>query len=322
MGYRIESSSVIAKDAFIVCPSCHSSLDFGDRCAVCQNCRMVYPVNEYGYLVLTPNSERECSAELPPNSGDYVEAQHFNGKRLLDVFLNPLIAKIGPTNSLDVGCGSGELVKLLRTSGVRCYGIDVFSNSKNWAMTGADPNSLFCADATSLPFGNDSFDFVMSLGVIEHIGTLNGHCTLKKTYIEERRRYAKELVRVTKPGGTILIAAPNKRFPIDVQHGPTDELSPKAPIRSFLFQKTGLNIHKTWGDYHLPSYGEVRSLFLDHAGAKKWEAFPLAGYFGFGRFKLGFLRPFASFAEAYIRHLPSPFLKTFLNPYLLVVITK
>jgi SAM-dependent methyltransferase len=162
----------------------------------------------------------------------------------------------------------------------------------------------------------------MSLGVIEHIGTINGHCTLKKTYIEDRERYAKELVRVTRPGGSILIAAPNKLFPIDVQHGPTDEVSPKAPIRSFLCRKTGLNFHKTWGDYHLPSYDEVRNLFLSHAGARYLEALPLRGYFGFGRFKQGFLKPLASLAEAYIERLPKPFLDTGLNPYVLARITK
>lgn len=306
----------------LVCPSCHSSLNVGDRTAICESCKGVYPVNEYGYLVLTPRSEEDVFTDLPSNTGDYIEAQHFNAERLLEAFLKPLIATLRPTNALDVGCGSGEMVKLLRTCGIACYGIDVLSNSKHWAMAGAEPNSLFCADATSLPFANNSFDFVMSLGVIEHIGTLNGHCTLKKTYIDDRQRYAKEIVRVTRPGGSILIAAPNKLFPVDVQHGPRDEVSPEAPIRSFLFKKTGLNVHKIWGDYHLPSYGEVRRLFLSHAGARDWEALPLEGYFGFGRFKRGFLKPFASLAEAYVGYLPKFCLDTWLNPYLLVRIIK
>jgi SAM-dependent methyltransferase len=305
-----------------VCPSCRSSLDVQERSAICESCNEVYGINEYGYLVLTPRSEGDVFQEMPSNTVDYIEAQHFNGTRLVEGFLKPLIASLRPTNALDVGCGAGALVKQLRAAGISCYGVDVPSNSKHWAMEGAEPSSLFCADATSLPFKDNSFDFVMSLGVIEHIGTINGHCTLKKTYIEDRKRYAKELVRVTKPGGSILIAAPNKLFPIDVQHGPTDEVSPKAPIRSFLCRKTGLNFHKTWGDYHLPSYDEVRKLFLSHAGARYLEALPLRGYFGFGRFKQGFLKPLASLAEAYIERLPKPFLETALNPYVLARITK
>jgi 23S rRNA (guanine745-N1)-methyltransferase len=320
--YRTESGPIATNYTVLACPSCHSSLGVGEHSAICESCGEVYRANEYGYLVLMRHSEEDMFAELPSNTGDYIEAQHFNGKRLLEVFLKPLIATFKPANALDVGCGSGELVKLLRTCGVQSYGIDVVSNSKHWALAGTEPSSLFCADATSMPFGNNTFDFVMSLGVIEHIGTTHGHCTLKKAYIEERQKYARELVRVTKPGGTILIAAPNKSFPVDVQHGPRDEVSPETPIRSFLFNKTGLNVHKIWGDYHLPSYAEVRRLFINHAGARDWEALPLEGYFGFGRFKGGFLRPFATFAEAYVGHLPKPLRSTWLNPYVLVRIIK
>ncbi len=323
MGYRTESSFAASAGPVLVCPSCQSSLTVGDASAICEICKVVYPKNEYGYLVLTPHSEQEeVFAELPSNTGEYIEAQHFNGQRLFDAFFKPLISTLRPTLALDVGCGSGELVKLFKTSGVPCYGIDVVSNSRHWSMAGAEPSSLFCADATDMPFESNSFDLVMSFGVMEHIGTLNGHCTLKSDYMEDRQKYASEIVRVTKPGGSILIAAPNKSFPIDLQHGPTDEVSPKAPIRSYINKKTGLNVHKIWGDYHLPSYSEVRKLFVDHAGATHWQVLPLKGYFGFGRFKAGFLRPFAYLAEAYVERLPKPLLSTWLNPYVLVQITK
>jgi SAM-dependent methyltransferase len=306
----------------LVCPSCLGGLNLSDSSSLCDACGRVYPLSEYGYLDLTPRLEPGTRSDLPSTPDDYAHEQHSNGERLFEEFLKPLLAKIRPRNALDVGCGAGEMVRQFRKNEIRCFGIDLPSNAKHWSQAGADVRSVFGADARRLPFAANSFDFVMSLGVMEHIGTLNGHCTLSKTYTEDRSRYADEIVRVTKPNGTIVIAAPNKLFPVDIQHGPTDALSRKAPVRSFVCDKTGLNIHKTWGDYHLPSYAEVRQLFLTHAGARTWEPLPLKGYFGFGRFKHGFLRPFSYLAETYVEHFPKSLLGTFLNPYVLVKITK
>jgi SAM-dependent methyltransferase len=273
-------------------------------------------------LDLTPRLEPETLADLPATPEDYVEDQHSNGERLFDSFLEPLVKAIHPADALDVGCGAGEMVQQFQKRGIRCYGIDLPSNAEHWAKAGADACSMFGADARRLPFRDNSFEFVMSLGVIEHIGTLNGHCTLSKTYAEDRLRYAEEIVRVTRPNGSIVIAAPNKLFPLDIQHGPTDAVSPRAPLRSFIFEKTGLNVHRTWGDYHLPSYSEVQRLFLSHAGARSLEALPLKGYFGFGRFRRGSLRPLSVLAEAYVNHMPRYFLSTCFNPYVLVRIIK
>jgi SAM-dependent methyltransferase len=314
--------SDISSHLTFTCPSCRETLSLAGRSALCNRCKRVFGVSEYGYWDLTSRLESGTLAELPPTPDDYVEDQHCNGERLFEGFLKPLIGAIQPAEALDVGCGAGEMVRQFQKSGIRCYGIDLPSNAKHWAIAEADSSSFFGADARRLPFADNSFDFVMSLGVIEHIGTVTGHCTLSKTYVEDRLRFAEEIVRVTKPNGSIVIAAPNKLFPVDIQHGPTDEVSSKAPLRSLISRKTGLNVHKTWGDYHLPSYSEVRRLFLDHAGARSWEALPLKGYFGFGRFRRGFLRPFSLLAEAYVDHLPQPFLRTCLNPYVLVRITK
>jgi len=51
------------------------------------------------------------------------------------------------------------------------YEIDVSFNFQALGDgRGAEPNSLFCTDATSPPFASDSSVFVMSLEFIEHIG--------------------------------------------------------------------------------------------------------------------------------------------------------
>jgi hypothetical protein len=129
-------------------------------------------------------------------------------------------------------------------------------------------------------------------------------------------------LRVTKPGGRILIACPNKTFPVDVQHGPGDDIQRAGKLRSYIFEKTGMNIHKTWGQYHLLSYPEIKRLFAGKNGSRHFSALPLENYFQFGRFKRGFLKPFGSFAQFWVNHMPEGARRTFINPYMMAEIRK
>lgn len=120
-----------------------------------------------------------------------------------------------------------------------------------------------------------------------------------------------------RPGGSILLACPNKRFPIDIQHGPNDELT-YAPRRTKIFERTGMNLHPTWGDYHLASYADVRNWF----GRHRVRPLPLAGYFGFSAFdRPGAIGRLSKVAQRYVDHLPEPLRATALNPYLLVEVS-
>lgn len=55
------------------------------------------------------------------------------------------------------------------------------------------------ADATKLPFGNDTFDIVVSFSTIDHIFSSGG-----------RKKAIKEMSRVVKKGGYVIITVPNK----------------------------------------------------------------------------------------------------------------
>jgi len=220
---------------------------------------------------------------------------------------------------LDVGCGVGALVTALLERGLDAYGVDVPAVAPQWTKAGNDAGRFFSVNAVELPFPDNSFDVVTSFGVIEHIGTINGHCTLRDDYWDHRRAYAREILRVTRPGGRVFIACPNKSVPIDIQHGPTDAHSKAAPIRCYLFNKTGMTIHKTWGRYHLVSYGEVRDLF---SGVRRFTPLSLKNYFGFGRFAGGFLKPFSAIAQSWIDNMPQFAATSFLNPYVMVEMTK
>lgn len=286
----------------------------------CVGCAHLYPFNRYGFAELLPPDLALDGSALNTTTADYADDQHSTGVRVLRDYLLPLLKAQPFRTVLDVGCGIGAGIRELTAAGYDAYGIDLPGLTPFWAEAGNDPGRFFGSHALRLPFSNDSFDVVYSLGVIEHIGTVIGHCTLRPDFALHRQRYAGEIVRVTKPGGRIIIACPNKAFPMDIQHGPADEAGPKHWIRSLIFDRTGINLHKTWGVYHLLSYGEIKELFCAQAGARSIEALPLTGYFAFGRFKRGFLKPFGRFAEYYLRRLPAAVRASFLNPYVLVEI--
>ncbi|HEX4485975.1 MAG TPA: class I SAM-dependent methyltransferase [Terriglobales bacterium] len=295
----------------LICVCCGTSLAGTLKC---DNCSHAYAKNPFGYVEMLKEPWDHVSAP-----DDYVEAQEHTGLRVFQEYLLPLFSEGAARSVLDVGCGMGQGIRQMGVSGADAYGIDLPCYSRAWEKNGLDPAQFMCADACALPFPDNFFDVVYSLGVIEHIGTVLGHCTLRPDYWEKRQAYASEILRVTKDGGRIVIACPNKTFPVDVQHGPTDALSPKVPLRSLICEKTGLNFHKTWGEHHLLSYAETQQLF--RAG-RSFRALPLKGYFGFGKFERGWLKPFASLAKWYVDSMPEWLRRSAMNPYMLAQIVK
>jgi SAM-dependent methyltransferase len=287
----------------------------GPGALACEKCSANFRRDPWGYFTLIQNS-----FEGAGTTEEYAKEQHNCGQKITD-FLRRLIEQEACKNVLDVGCGVGVSTANLASLGFNAWGVDLPNITRLWAAVGRDPDRFIAASALRLPFSDETFEFVCSLGVIEHIGTISGHCALAPNYEEQRKQYAKELVRITKPGGRILIACPSKSFPVDIQHGPGDIIEPAGRIRAFIFRRTGMNLHRTWGRYHLPSYGEVKNLFKS-AGAQEFSSLPLNGYFEFSRFKSGFLRPFATLAEFWISNLPAGFRATFLNPYVMLQIRK
>jgi len=71
-----------------------------------------------------------------------------------------LISKYGKVRFLDIGCGCGHLVKLLREKGAEAYGIDV----SEYVVANSHGNVLL-GDVRDLPFKDNSFDVVFSQGL-------------------------------------------------------------------------------------------------------------------------------------------------------------
>jgi ubiquinone/menaquinone biosynthesis C-methylase UbiE len=104
---------------------------------------------------------------------------------------------------LDVGCGNGMHTLKAGEYCREIVGIDYSPHSLDLALRFAESmmvkNVRFQRvnlEHSPLPFADSSFDKVLFLDVIEHL--------------EEREKLLKEIKRVLKPGGLLLLTAPNR----------------------------------------------------------------------------------------------------------------
>jgi SAM-dependent methyltransferase len=103
---------------------------------------------------------------------------------------------------LDVGCGIGAYVRHFRQYSADVHGIEV--EPDRVAQASAELPNIVLAVGEALPYPDGHFDLVFSNEVIEHV--------------DDDRATAAEMVRVTKPGGTIVAFAPNRLYPFET-HG-------------------------------------------------------------------------------------------------------
>ncbi|RBI63220.1 SAM-dependent methyltransferase [halophilic archaeon] len=99
---------------------------------------------------------------------------------------------------LDVGCGTGFATEGLLERTENVHGLDqsVHQLEKAWDKLGKhDPVSFYRGDAERLPFRDDTFDVVWSSGSIE--------------YWPDPVATLRDMRRVTKPGGQVLVVGPN-----------------------------------------------------------------------------------------------------------------
>lgn len=102
---------------------------------------------------------------------------------------------------LDVGIGSGIATQMLAEAGAKVTGVDltdwaVETTRKRLAAFGLEAD-VRQADAEQLPFADASFDLVFSWGVIHHSSDMD--------------RALAELVRVTRPGGQVVLMVYHRR---------------------------------------------------------------------------------------------------------------
>jgi SAM-dependent methyltransferase len=308
----------MASNSILACPKNHARLRESGEGLECPDHGVTYRRNAHGYYDFTASGGVET---FESTSAEYAEDQQANWERFFQNYLEPWLANEPYERVLEVGCGLGMGIRSLLAKGKDAYGLDIPCLSPFWANIGNSPDRFFCADGAAMPFTDGAFDAVYSLGVIEHIGTAVGHYTLNDGFQAARQAFADEILRVTKPGGRILISCPNKSFPIDIAHEPTDDATPPGTMRfrRWIYDRTGMTVHLPFGKYHLLSFGEVRNLFRQ-AGSVR----PLSnrGYFSFSRFgsgPFGLLKPLVA---GYVNSLPALLRVTCLNPFVVAEVRR
>ncbi len=99
---------------------------------------------------------------------------------------------------LDIACGGGHLLKEAEKSGVKTAGVDISIQALSIARRNAPGAKLFCSAGEMLPFRDESFDYAVNLGSLEHF--LDPEAGLK------------EMNRVLKKRGRALLLLPNSFF--------------------------------------------------------------------------------------------------------------
>lgn len=99
---------------------------------------------------------------------------------------------------LEIGCGMGEFSYKLAKKDATVVACDFFETAVAAASTVLSPfpnAQAMRADIQDIPQPDGSFDLVVSLETLEHV--------------RDPHRAIRELVRVTKPGGKLIITGPN-----------------------------------------------------------------------------------------------------------------
>lgn len=136
----------------------------------------------------------DVSRESNPLPAKHEFAHNHVRSRLYDI----LTALGGSATSLvlEVGCGSGEDAVHVRRITKRIVGVDISAIAiKGFADKGFVG---VLADVKALPFRDDSFDFVISSGLLHHL-VGQGNLTT----------YLNEFARVTRRGGYVIALEPN-----------------------------------------------------------------------------------------------------------------
>jgi SAM-dependent methyltransferase/uncharacterized membrane protein YbhN (UPF0104 family) len=111
----------------------------------------------------------------------------------------PAAAGVG----LDLGCGLGLQTSEMRKRGYRVIGLDPSVGLLAVGQRRLGPSPVLAASALELPLADQSVDFVYTIGVLHHLAGR-----------EAQRDALREIARVLKPGGTLLVHESNPRNPL------------------------------------------------------------------------------------------------------------
>lgn len=210
-------------------------------------------------------SEPLSDAEIERLYEERVLTQEFYGRRYrgglrsfrgsaADAVAEAVATTFAPRTALDVGCGLGQVVAALRRRGVDAAGCDYSEAFVAAAPRRVRPH-LSRQDATRLDaFGDDRFDLVLCMEVLEHLPVAEIH-----RCVEELRRVSRGRVIVTTPS---FGANWPGRFGLPIDHpGWREDALAGRRFRQIVLTPDGLPHH---GHLTLATYEWWTALFAGH----------------------------------------------------------
>jgi O-antigen chain-terminating methyltransferase len=182
-------------------------------------------------------------------------------KSRLQVYL-PIIRKANPNSHfLDVGCGRGEWLEVLRDAGMQGYGID--QNSVVVARCREKDLNVMQADAIThlQSLADASLDFITGFHIVEHIS------------FDDLITLLDQMLRVLKPGGGVILETPNpENFMVGsctFYTDPTHRHPIPSPTLKFLldsrgFTRTEVMKLREWDDAKLEGDSELIRRFNEY----------------------------------------------------------
>jgi len=157
----------------------------------------------------------------------------------------------GNLRYLDVGCGKGELLNLLRSYFPAAYGCDPSSR-----MLAAVPDSRVQDDPLKIPYSDREFDFLTAVCVFHHVADRN------------RLELMRDIRRVMKPEGTICLIEHNPFNPDTrriVSRSPIDANATLMRARQLreCMSQAGIFPHETTYFLYLPERWYRRWAWLE-----------------------------------------------------------
>jgi len=167
-----------------------------------------------------------------------------------------------------------RILNWVSSQGADVYGFDISSITVRRAYANAQTNGdsmkVIQSDIRSIPYESNVFDFVYTMGTIEHI--------------DEYNQTLREVFRVLKDGGKAIIGVPNKfdvfLRPLIVKSLDIFDLYPYSPEKSFswselrqVVEASSLNVIGRSGILLMPGLLRMIDLFFVHRGTNLFPLF-------------------------------------------------
>ena len=147
-----------------------------------------------------------------------------------------IVADLKPDRIIDLCCGTGSQLRLLKKYGFHVVGIDLSKSMLKVAKRGMNAPDCFFGDARATDFESETFDLAMITFSLHETGWKNAHAILD------------EVQRILKPGGHVMVVdyALGKGAPkmVELYIGWIEFLAGKSHHRNFIQynQSGGLDV--------------------------------------------------------------------------------